>query len=77
MSQRHLKWSASKSYGAHGVECGFPLPILRVSLEIFAFVRRLACKKSVAQPLHSLSAILAGSGMAQVALISGPTTANH
>ena len=52
-----------------------PLPMLRVSLEIFAFARRLTYKKSVAQPVHSLSAILAGSGMAQVALtmvLAGP-----
>ena len=37
-------------------------------MEAFAFARRLTFRKAVTAPVHTLSAILAGSGMAQVAL---------
>ena len=51
-----------------GVASGFPMRILRASRGTFAFARCLSYRKSVADPVYSLSAILAGSGVAQVAL---------
>ena len=51
-----------------GRRANFPLGVLRVAMEVFAFARRLTFRKSVTAAVHTLSAILAGSGMAQTAL---------
>ena len=54
-------WSA-------GAKPRFPVGILRLAVDSFAFARRLTFRKEVVEPVHALSAILAGSGMAQIAL---------
>ena len=43
-----------------GVRCGFPFIILSVALEVLAFARRLTYRRGVAEPVQTLSAILAG-----------------
>ena len=53
---------------AAGLRARLPAGILRLAMESFAFARRLTFRKEVAEPVHTLSAILAGSGMAQIAL---------
>ena len=52
-----------------GVRHDFPLAILRLMLESFAFERRLTYQRAVSEPTHTLSAVLAGGGFAQVALL--------
>ena len=52
-----------------GVKHKFPLVVLRLVLEAFAFSRRLCYKGAVSEPIESLSAVLAGGGFAQVALL--------
>ena len=51
-----------------GIEHGYPLHILRMSMELFAFVRHLSCQGAVASSVHTLSAVLAGSTFATDAL---------
>ena len=51
-----------------GVRHGFPLHVLRLALEAFAFARRLSFQGVVSDPTLTLSAVLAGGGFAQVAL---------
>ena len=51
-----------------GRKANFPVRLLRLIMEEYACARRLTFRKEVAEPVHTLSAILAGSGMAQVAL---------
>ena len=53
---------------AAGLRARFPAGILRLAMESFAFARRLTFCKEVVEPVHTFSAILAGSGMAQTAL---------
>ena len=55
-------WRSGRHYG-------FPLQILRPALEAFTFARRLCYHKAVTDPVYTLSAILAGGGFAQVALL--------
>ena len=57
-----LVWEAGKKFG-------FPLRVLRIALEGFAFARHLIFNRAVAQPVLTLSAILAGAGAAQDALL--------
>ena len=57
-----LVWEAGKQYG-------FPLPLLRLSLEAFAFERRLRYQSAVSAPTATLSAVLAGGGFAQTAML--------
>ena len=45
-----------------GVEQGFPLRILRLELEAFAFERRLRYLSAISEPTSTLSAVLAGGG---------------
>ena len=52
-----------------GVRHGFPLHILRLALEAFAFARRLSFQGAVSDPTSTLSAVLAGGGFAQIALL--------
>ena len=52
-----------------GVHFGFPLDILRLALEAFSFARRLSFQGAVSEAVYSLSAILAGGGFAQLALL--------
>ena len=52
---------------AAGMRGGFPAHILRLVTESHAFARRFTFRKEVAEPVCTLSAILAGFGMAQVA----------
>ena len=52
-----------------GRRLGFPLRILRLALEAFAFARRLSYHKAVTDPVLTLSAILVGGGFAQVAVL--------
>ena len=51
---------------AAGVHFGFPLRILRLALEAFAFARRLVFQSAITEPVMTLSAILAGGGFAQL-----------
>ena len=53
---------------AAGMRAKFPANVLRLVMEAYSFARRLTFQKEVAEPVHTLLAILAGSGMAQVAL---------
>ena len=57
----HHVWAA-------GVRHGFPLRILKLILEAFAFARRLSYQGSISEAILTLSAVLAGGGFAQVAL---------
>ena len=52
-----------------GLRHAFPLAILRLMLESFAFARRLTYQRAVSEPTCTLSAALAGGGFAQVALL--------
>ena len=47
---------------------GFPLSILEVTLETFAFARRITYKNAVDDLVHTLFAILDGLAMAHLAL---------
>ena len=53
---------------AAGIRHGFPLDLLVLILEAFAFARNLVYQGSVSEPTLTLSAVLAGGGFAQVAL---------
>ena len=53
---------------AAGFRARFLAAMLRLAMESFAFARRLTFRKEIAEPFHTLSAILAGSGMAKIAL---------
>ena len=48
---------------------GFPPSVLRLTLESFAFARRLTYQQAVTHPTHTLSAVLAGGGFAQTAML--------
>ena len=61
VSLRHV-WEA-------GVKHKFPLALLRLILEAFAFSRRLCYNGAISDPVDTLSAVLAGGGFAQVALL--------
>ena len=52
-----------------GVRFGFPLDLLRMTLEAFAFERRLTYQSAISAPTDTLSAVLAGGGMAQVSML--------
>ena len=52
-----------------GIRHGFPLSLLRLSLEAFAFDRRLRFQTAVSDPTSTLSAVLAGGGFAQTAML--------
>ena len=61
-----------------GCRYNFPLVLLRLLLEAFSFGRYLMYQGAVSSPTHTLSAILAGAGFAQVALLlvlMGPSDA--
>lgn len=47
---------------AAGRRLHFPLVVLRVTLEAFAFSRRLVYQQAISEPVGTLSAILAGGG---------------
>ena len=49
---------------ARGLELGFPVIILRATLEAFSFMRRLMLDGAVSAPVDTLSVILAGGGFA-------------
>ena len=51
-----------------GLKHGFPLQVLALMLEAFAFARQLSYQGAVSEAVITLSAILAGGGFAQVAL---------
>ena len=61
MISLHHVWAA-------GIRHGFPLDLLVLILEAFAFARTLVYQGSVSEPTLTLSAVLAGGGFAQVAL---------
>ena len=52
-----------------GAHYGFPLEILRLALEAFSFARRLCFQGALSEEVYSLSAILAGGGLAQLSLL--------
>ena len=52
-----------------GIQFGFPLDLLRLSLEAFAFERRLTYQSAISAPTNTLSAVLAGGGLAQVSML--------
>ena len=54
---------------ARGLELGFPITILRATLEAFSFARRLMLDGAVSAPVDTLSAILAGGGFATDAML--------
>ena len=47
-----------------GMECGFQPRILALGLEVCAFARRLVYRGAVSKPAHTLTALLAGLGLA-------------
>ena len=55
-------WAAGKHFE-------FPLPVLRLVLEAFSFARRLSYKGAAAEPVHTLTATLAGGGFAQLSFL--------
>ena len=57
-----LVWEAGKRFK-------FPLRVLRIALEAFAFARHLIFNSASAEPVQTLSAILAGAGAALDALL--------
>ena len=57
----HHVWAA-------GLRHRFPLIVLRLMLGAFAFARTLSWKGALSEKVHTLSAVLAGGGFAQVAL---------
>ena len=57
-----LVWDVGRRYG-------FPLPLPRLALEAFAFERRLRYQSSVSAPTATLSAVLAGGGLAQTGML--------
>ena len=52
-----------------GARFGFPPDLLRMSLEAFAFERRLTYQSAISAPTNTLSAVLAGGGLAQVSML--------
>ena len=48
---------------------GFPLRLIRPALEAFSFARRLCYHGAISSPVHTRTAILAGGGFAQLALL--------
>ena len=61
MVKLELVWMA-------GLRLHFPPDILRLTMETFALARRLVLDSAVADPVHTLSAVLAGSSFATDAL---------
>ena len=61
----HLVWEA-------GVRHGFPLKVLRLILEAFAFARHLSYQGAVSEAILTLSAVLAGGGIRAGRLVPGP-----
>ena len=57
----HHVWTA-------GLKHRFPVLILRLMLEAFAFARRISYTCAFSEPIDTISAVLAGGGLAQVAL---------